>query len=100
MSKDVECPYCGVWQEINHDDGYGFEEDVIYEQQCSDCDKYFVYTIGILYVYDANEADCLNGSDHDYKPTITYPKEYTRMRCTICDEEREMTDTERLEHGI
>ena len=24
---DVECPYCGAEIEINHDDGYGYEED-------------------------------------------------------------------------
>ena len=29
--KDCECPYCGEDQEINHDDGYGYEENGVYE---------------------------------------------------------------------
>lgn len=28
MSKDVECPYCEEWNEICHDDGFGYEEGV------------------------------------------------------------------------
>ena len=39
MSKDVECPYCGAELEINHDDGYGYEEDGIYEQECRESEK-------------------------------------------------------------
>ena len=27
MYSDVECPYCGAEQEINHDDGYGYDEN-------------------------------------------------------------------------
>ena len=42
--KDVECPYCGTGQEINHDDGYGYEEDDPHEQSCPHCDKTFVFT--------------------------------------------------------
>ena len=30
----VECPYCGADVEINHDDGYGLEEDLIFKQEC------------------------------------------------------------------
>jgi hypothetical protein len=29
MNEDVKCPYCGKYQEIDHDDGYG----------CEDCGK-------------------------------------------------------------
>ena len=32
--KDVDCPYCKAEQDINHDDGYGYEEDGMYEQEC------------------------------------------------------------------
>ena len=38
---DVYCPYCGAEQEINHDDGYGYEEDRRYQQQCGECEKTF-----------------------------------------------------------
>lgn len=32
MSNDVECPYCGAEQEINHDDGQGYDEGVLHRQ--------------------------------------------------------------------
>lgn len=92
--EDIECPYCGKEQEINHDDGYGYEEDRIHQQQCDDCDKYFTYTTSISYHYDPSKADCLNDSEHTFKSTHTYPKEYTRMECTQCGETRRPTEQE------
>ena len=91
---DVECPYCGSQQEINHDDGYGYDEDVVFSQECTECEKTFVYTTSIIYNHSAAKAPCLNGSDHKYKPTITTPKECTRMRCVWCDDERRCTAEE------
>jgi hypothetical protein len=98
--SDINCPYCDAELEINHDDGYGYEEDQLHQQQCSACDKYFTYTTSILYVYEAEEASCLNDGEHDYKPTITYPKEYTRMKCRTCEEERSLTGEERKTYNI
>lgn len=92
--SDVKCPYCGEYQEINHDDGYGYEEDVIFNQQCDDCDKIFVYTTIMSFSHDAEKADCLNGSDHNWKEQITSPKQYTKMYCTMCGETRNPTDSE------
>ena len=94
MSKDVECPYCGCWQEINHDDGYGYGEDEVYEQECGDCEKTFVFNTSISYYYDAKKADCLNGGEHIYKPSMTYPVRYTKMICRDCDKSRKPTDEE------
>lgn len=94
MNIDVHCPYCDAGQEINHDDGYGYEEDSLHEQQCSKCEKYFTFTTSILFVYEAHKADCLNGSPHNFKPTHTVPREYTMMECTMCDEKRKPTDEE------
>jgi hypothetical protein len=94
MSKDVECPYCEKWQEINHDDGYGYEEGEVYEQECCDCNKTFTYTTSISFYHEAEKADCLNGSEHEFEPTRTYPKEYTQMRCKMCDQKREPTEKE------
>lgn len=84
MSKDVKCPYCGADVEINHDDGYGLEEDLIFSQECDWCAKEFVYTICIEIHYDAKRADCLNGSPHKYKPTADRFPETHRMRCADC----------------
>jgi len=92
--NDIECPYCGKEQEINHDDGYGYEEDSVHEQECGDCDKAFVFTTSILFSYKAAKADCLNGKDHKYKATHTFPKKFTRMQCVDCNHERKPTTAE------
>jgi len=84
MSKDIECPYCGADVEINHDDGYGYEEDGNYEQECPACEKVFAYTTLIAVHHRAWKADCLNGAPHQYKKTATYPPEFARMRCVDC----------------
>jgi hypothetical protein len=94
MRHDVECPYCGEGQDINHDDGQGYAEDQTHTQTCSDCDKEFVFTTYVTFHYTPSKADCLNGSDHDYKPTVTVPREYTEMQCTMCDETRPCTPEE------
>lgn len=99
-SYDIECPYCGGQQNIDHDDGYGYEEDVVHQQQCCDCDMIFTYTTSIIYHYNTQKADCLNGSEHKWKPTLTYPKFATKLRCETCDEEREPTKEEKIKYKI
>lgn len=92
MNKDVECPYCDNWQEINHDDGYGYEEDELYEQECNDCGKIFVYTTSITYYYEATKADCLNGGEHNLKPVEHSPKIFPNwLRCIDCGYEEKGT---------
>jgi hypothetical protein len=75
MIDDVNCPYCGAPQEINHDDGRGYSEDDKHEQQCNECEKIFVFTTSISYYYEAEKADCLNDGEHNYKRTHTIPRE-------------------------
>jgi hypothetical protein len=94
MIDDVNCPYCGAPQEINHDDGRGYSEDDKHEQQCNECEKIFVFTTSISYYYEAEKADCLNDGEHNYKRTHTIPRGYTKMRCTMCDEQRKPTEEE------
>lgn len=94
MSKDIECPYCGQWQEINHDDGYGYEEDTAHNQECGNCDKTFVFYTSISFYYESQKADCLNGSEHEYKPSSTFPRKYTKMVCKHCDDKRPPTESE------
>ncbi len=93
--KDVNCPYCDAEQDIDHDDGYGYEEDELHEQYCNGCEKTFVYRTSISYYYEADKADCLNDGEHTYEPTHTYPKEATRMECTQCDDRRNPTEKEK-----
>jgi len=94
MYTDVECPYCGEGQVINHDDGYGYEEGVTFQQHCYDCDKDFAFTTSISFDYDAQKAPCMNGGEHEFKQVHTAPRKYTKMRCEYCDEEREPTEEE------
>jgi hypothetical protein len=90
--NDVECPYCGHEQEVNRDDGFGCEEDMIYEMECCNCEKYFVFTASIHFYYDASKADCLNGGKHRYKKTSTVPRFATRWRCQDCGHEKPLND--------
>ena len=89
MLQDVKCPYCDEWQEINHDDGYGYEEDKVFTQECGKCNKTFIYTTSISFYYEASQAPCQNGEEHSLKDMNGYPKELFeyRKRCEWCDEE-------------
>lgn len=95
--SDIECPYCGKGQEICHDDGYGYEDGEVFEQECSGCDKIFIYTTEISYYYKAEKAPCLNGdTDHEWKDKIGYPIEAFRGKqyCAVCDKQRDTMSPE------
>lgn len=82
---DVNCPYCDADLEICHDDGYGYEEDRVHEQECPECDKTFAYTTSTSFHYEVNKADCLNGADHAWEPMKIYPKHWPdAKRCADC----------------
>ena len=76
---DLECPYCKEELEINHDDGFGFDDIDTHEMECEHCTKSFVFYTEISFCYTPKKADCLNGSDHDWKLTSTSPKELSQM---------------------
>ena len=92
--NDIECPYCGQGLEINHDDGQGYEEDTSHEQECYHCGKTFLFTTSISFSYESNKADCLNGGEHKYETTMTVPRKRTKYRCSDCDHEKPLTDSE------
>jgi hypothetical protein len=92
--KDIECPYCGFEQDVNHDDGYGYDENEKYQQECEKCKKTFIYTTTISFYHEADKADCLNGSSHDFKQTHTFPKQFIKMECSMCGERRNPTKEE------
>ena len=85
--SDVNCPYCDKEQDINNDDGYGYEEDKIHNQYCSNCEKTFAYTTSISFYYYPHKADCLNDGEHKWKLSNTYPKKYAYYYCEDCGEE-------------
>ena len=86
MRYDVECPYCEEGQEINHDDGYGYEDGEIHHQECS-CGKTFTYTTSVSYHYEVAKAPCFNEEPHDWKDIHGYPAGYqsNRKHCSYCD---------------
>lgn len=98
--SDMQCPYCGADQEVCHDDGHGYAEDVRHEHTCSECEKTFVFTTMIVLYYTPHKADCLNGSPHELKMSSSWPRRYSKMHCIHCDYERQPTDDEFAAHGI
>ena len=92
--SDLNCPYCNAELDVCHDDGYGYEEDVDHQMDCYKCNKTFVFQTSISFYYEPSKADCLNGSEHDFKATHTYSKEFTDMECSMCGERRTPTEDE------
>lgn len=84
--SDITCPYCGEDQEIIHDDGQGYEEDVQHEQSCSGCDKSFLFTTSISYTYSPL---CQDG-DHEMQPFgDRWPGMYECKNCEFYESRRE-----------
>lgn len=98
--SDLNCPYCNAGLDINHDDGFGYDQDLIHEMECSECEKSFVFTTHISFNYYPEKADCLNGEPHDYHLTQTEPKCVSEMFCQFCGDRRKLTESERIELNI
>lgn len=82
---DVNCPYCSAELEICHDEGYGYDEDVLHEQECMYCEKIFAYSTSIIFSYEAFKADCLNGGKHNWKLSSIYPNHWPNAKdCKDC----------------
>lgn len=88
---DANCPYCDEPQEINHDDGYGYREDIEHEQECGGCGKVFVFTTAVMYHYDAY---CKG--DHDLEPVENHPGyvECSRKNCEYFERARQSPITD------
>lgn len=92
MKNDLQCPYCGADQEVNHDDGAGYDESKLHEQDCKDCGK--TYKSGrISFDYTPGKADCLNGAEHRLKSQVMASHAFANG-CKDCDYERQATDEE------
>lgn len=79
--KDLDCPYCDHRFDYTGDP-MGDEEET--EQECPECFKYFVVTSSLTINYNTHKAPCLNGAPHDLKMSTTYPREFSKLRCTYC----------------
>jgi len=93
MSYDTHCPYCEADVEICHDDGYGYEEGDMHQQECGGCGKTFTYYTTIRFSYSTRRADCLNGAEHIWRKTATIPAHFARLRCESCGEEKPLART-------
>lgn len=82
--SDMQCPYCGADQEVNHDDGCGYSEDERHEHECSECEKTFVFRTTIVLYFNPSKADCLNGAEHELQFRKRRPMQYSRMGCKHC----------------
>lgn len=91
--SDLNCPYCNSENEVCHDDGEGYEEDVRHEMECRECEKYFVFATQISFDYKPSKADCLNDGNHRLKESITYPERFTRMQCQECSYAEKLPDS-------
>lgn len=80
--SEVKCPYCGHEQEINHDDGYGYEEGPTHEQDCVSCERVFEYTTTISFSYDVY---CFEEEDHDLVQSRYEPSLYECKNCNYCE---------------
>ena len=83
--SDCKCPYC---DKIIDDPDDCYEPDEVYSHECPYCGKNFVFTIDYIRVYSERRADCLNGGEHQYEETKTWPKEFTRLCCKLCGDEK------------
>ena len=87
--SDVTCPYCGAEQEIDHDDGYGYEEGEEFEQECGSCEETFRFTTTIWFHYD---VECQK-EDHDMSPVgKKFPNLLGCSRCDFVELRRDNQD--------
>ncbi len=85
---NITCPYCGHEQEICQDDGYGSNQNEIYQTECYECEKTFNFSVEYYCEFTAF-ADCKNGGDHEWegrwshdpKTNETHRHEY----CCVCN---------------
>lgn len=88
--KDLTCPYCGHEQDVNHDDGFGYEEDEAHQVECAECEKKFIFHTHISFSYHESKANCLNGGPHDFTEWSEHHLIGTELahktrRCRACE---------------
>ena len=83
--SDVSCPYCKHEQEINHDDGYGYEDGEEFEQECTNCDEPFKFTTDISFSYSVY---C--DGDHEMAHCgVQHLKIWNCKKCDFCEVRRD-----------
>lgn len=81
------CPYCDEDLRLPED---CYSEGRVYTDECSNCEKKFVFTIEYSVDYYTHQAECLNGASHKFVKRCGCP-EYVfagKYKCSDCDEEK------------
>lgn len=94
----LECPYCG--EEQTDPDLGGADQETTIIHECESCGKSFTFSYSLSIDYESAEAPCLNGDEHSWSCSWTYPEYLKKMRCIYCDEARELTDEERKKYNV
>lgn len=68
-SQDLECPYCGKFEEASPD---CHEPNQIFQHECRHCEKNYTFTIEYSPNYYTSEAACLNGGEHDWNDHLRF----------------------------
>lgn len=93
--SDFDCPYCDAPVEVCHDDGFGYSEDELHLMECPSCEREIGFRTFISFSYEPKQVPCsLDGGAHDWKPTRTYPVQFSRMFCKHCEDYRPCTESE------
>lgn len=87
---DVFCPYCSHSFDIDASDPIYYDEDERIPTECPSCYKKMLVRPVVTYEYEAEEADCLNGSPHDWSewfrsyPVENFTKWLASRNCYSC----------------
>ena len=92
--NDLVCPYCAKIVEIDYSGGFGWDEDVKWQQECPGCEKTFYFTSHISISHNAFAAPCIDSGEHSWGLSTVYPRRFTTWRCSCCDEEKAATKEE------
>lgn len=85
MNANHNCPYCDAPQEHCNDEP--FDQDAMWEEECSSCGKFYMLQGWYVEEYDASVADCLNGGVHDLRPVRCFPPGlgFGQYQCRACN---------------
>lgn len=88
--SDVQCPHCGEYQEICHDDGQGYDEDVEHSQTCASCGYEFKFTTSVSYSYD---VFCSGEHELEQSPVEKYHNIWSCSKCDYFEQRPNQVET-------
>ena len=85
------CPYCEKSIEIYCDE---FIDGETSNQKCEYCGKVFAFGVKIVTEYHLKKAPCLNGGEHDWELSYTFPGCRHWVECKNCGKSRSCSQIE------